>query len=252
MTCNEDNLSLLILWQSGLSSLFLGATNTKLVQERMNFLSLLGVILLISYADGGNLDNNLKDRASLFHFDHWRDNLLTHFDQSQKSINLGYVVPILEDLNMLFGTLSQESRIASRNGAQFSETITLAKTAIRNRLEELTRFSTQKVISNLYHPSTLSVGDANYEGYGECSKDLDAFLQPLTNPLANILLPECNSISVSNTSCRNGTLPRIPWQPWATKCEYTHFARGWLCLIWYTMWLCVLELSTAHTLDWSC
>ena len=53
--------------------------------------------------------------------------------------------------------------------------------------------------------------------FDECAKDFDAFLAPVTNLLANLFIIECSN--GDGNICRNGTLPRLPWQTWATACE---------------------------------
>ncbi|ELT96790.1 hypothetical protein CAPTEDRAFT_205120 [Capitella teleta] len=49
--------------------------------------------------------------------------------------------------------------------------------------------------------------------YSECRADFDAFLAPITNPLYNRLIEECE-VQTRNI-CRNGTLLEPPQQPWA-------------------------------------
>ncbi|ELT99228.1 hypothetical protein CAPTEDRAFT_202431 [Capitella teleta] len=52
-------------------------------------------------------------------------------------------------------------------------------------------------------------------GFNECAFDMDALFAPVTNPLVNLLLEECDDGQPKGNICRNGTLPNLPLQPWA-------------------------------------
>jgi hypothetical protein len=53
----------------------------------------------------------------------------------------------------------------------------------------------------------------------ECRADFGAFLAPITNPLFNRLLPECEGNE--ERICRNVTLDEPPFPPWGRQSE-TH------------------------------
>ena len=60
-------------------------------------------------------------------------------------------------------------------------------------------------------------GEALYE---ECARDYDSFVAPITNPLTNSLLDECEDQPDPSVPCRNATLPDIPQYPGGRRSQF--------------------------------
>lgn len=64
--------------------------------------------------------------------------------------------------------------------------------------------------------------------YEECAKDYDSFVTPITNPLANLLLPECEEVN-EGEPCRNETLPQVQQHVGGRRSEYyARFCPGFI------------------------
>ena len=81
------------------------------------------------------------------------------------------------------------------------------------------RHEAMRVLSQTETPTGELLEETLYE---ECAKDYDSFVAPITNPLTNVMVPECDGTdSAKVPSCRNETLPDVPQYRQGRRSKYT-------------------------------